>query len=321
MLKFYSGKLIQYMILIIFTVTLNFMLPRIMPGDPLKYILGEDITFMTGEEVNERRIKMGLDRPLPEQYISYVNDLIHGNFGYSYQQKVPVIDIIKRRIPYTLLLTGINLILSTVIGILFGTFAAWRRGDKVDIGLNNFFVFLRSMPSFWVGMVLVAIFGVQLKLLPTFGAETIWGGYEGFDRFIDLLKHIILPVTSLVILSVSQIYLTMRYSMINTLQEDYIKMARLKGIPEKIIKYKHAMRNALIPVVTVVMLNLGYMVGGTTIIETVFAYPGMGRLLYESVIKRDYPLIQACVLIITLCVIFANLLADAIYPKIDPRVI
>lgn len=309
------------MILIIFTVTLNFMLPRIMPGDPLKYILGEDITFMTGEEVNERRIKMELDRPLPEQYISYVNDLIHGDFGYSYQQKVPVIDIIKRRIPYTLLLTGINLILSTVIGILFGTFAAWRRGDKVDIGLNNFFVFLRSMPSFWVGMVLVAIFGVQLKLLPTFGAETIWGGYEGFDRFIDLLKHMILPVTSLVILSVSQIYLTMRYSMINTLQEDYIKMARLKGIPEKIIKYKHAMRNALIPVVTVVMLNLGYMVGGTTIIETVFAYPGMGRLLYESVIKRDYPLIQACVLIITLCVIFANLLADAIYPKIDPKVI
>lgn len=321
MIKFYAGKTIQYTILILLTVTLNFMLPRIMPGDPLKYIIGEDIVYMSVEEVNEKRVELGLDQPIIAQYGDYLSGMVRGDFGYSYQKKTAVSEIISRRIGYTLLLTGINLIISTVLGIFFGTLAAWRRGERTDLTLNNIFVFLRSMPSFWVGMVLVAIFGVQLKLLPSFGAESMGQSLEGFARLKDLVQHLILPVTALVILSVSQIYFTMRYSMINTLREDYIKMARLKGMPNKTIRYKHAMRNALIPVITVVMLNLGYMVGGTTIIETVFAYPGMGRLLFESVLSRDYQLIQGCVLIITLCVIFANLLADMLYPVIDPKVV
>lgn len=321
MLKFYASKIAQYALLIIFTISLNFLLPRLMPGSPLKFLGGEDIVLMSSEEKQEILEKHGLDKPLHEQYMIYLKGLLHGDLGYSYQQKKLVSEIIKNRLPWTLLLTGLNIIITSIIGIALGTVAAWKRGKKEDFILNNIFIFFRSMPSFWIGMILVAVFGAQLKWFPTFGAQTMWGGYEGIDKLLDIGKHLVLPLTTLVILSVTSIYITMRYSMINTLKEDYIKMAKIKGLSDRTVKYKHAMRNALIPVVTVIMLNLGYMVGGSTVVETVFAYPGMGRLLYEAVIFRDYPMIQGCFLVITLCVILANLVADLLYPLIDPKVV
>lgn len=321
MLKFYFGKIIQYLLLIVVTFTLNFLLPRFMPGNPLKFLGGEDIVLMSSKEKQEILEKYGLDKSLAIQYKSYIKCLYQGDLGYSYQQKRPVSEIIKTRLPWTLLLTGINLLISTIIGVICGTLAAWKRGQKIDLLLSNIFVFFTSMPSFWVGMILVAIFGAELKWLPTYGAKTMWASYVGIENVIDIIKHLILPVITLVILSTTSIFLTMRYSMISILGEDYILMAKIKGLSDEQVKYKHVMRNALIPVVTVVMLNLGYMVGGATVVETVFAYPGMGRLLYEAVIFRDYPVIQGCFLIITLCVIFANLLADMLYPLIDPKVV
>ena len=177
------------------------------------------------------------------------------------------------------------------------------------------------MPSFWVGMILVAIFSVRLRWFPVYGAQSNWANYQGLDKVMDISRHLALPLVALVILSVSQIYFTMRYSMIDVLAEDYILMTKMKGLDDKEVRYKHGMRNALVPVVTVVMLNIGYMVGGSTIIETVFAYPGMGRLLYEAVSGRDYVVIQGCVLIMTLFVIAANIIADMLYPLLDPRVV
>lgn len=177
------------------------------------------------------------------------------------------------------------------------------------------------MPSFWIGMIFIAVFGARLGWLPIFGAQSVWARYTGFERIIDIIRHLIMPTTTLVILSVSSIYLTMRYSMIDVLGEDYILMAKMKGLSNKKVRYTHAMRNALIPVVTIVMLNVGYMVGGATIIETVFSYPGMGRLLFEAVTNRDYPVIQGCFFMITICVIAANVIADLIYPLLDPRVV
>lgn len=320
MIKFYASKFLQYALLLLLTITLNFMLPRLMPGDPLKYIVGEDIVLMSAEEKAEMRARHGLDRPLPEQYLEYWAHLFQGNLGYSYSQARPVSELIGEKLPWTLLLSVSNIILSTILGIVFGTIAAWRRGRALDVASNIFFVFLRSMPSFWLGMILIAVFGARLGWLPIFGAETQWAGYTGMDRVLDIARHLTLPLVTSVVLSVSSVYFTMRYSMIDVLGEDYITMAKLKGLPQKKIRYRHAMRNAMIPVSTVVMMNLGYMVGGSTVIETVFSYPGTGRLLYEAVTNRDYPLIQGCFLIITICVIAANILSDMLYPLLDPKV-
>lgn len=229
--------------------------------------------------------------------------------------------MIGEKIPWTILLSAIIIVLTTVIGVVLGTIAAWKHGSKLDIFLNNLMAFFKSMPSFWIGMILIAIFGVSLGWLPVFGAESAYARLSGWERVLDIAKHLILPEITLLILSVTAIYVTMRFSMINILGEDYIVMARMKGLTERTIKYKHAMRNALIPVITIVMMNMGYLLGGATVIETVFAYPGMGRLLYDSVIGRDYPVIQGCFLIITLCVIAANIVADILYPVIDPKAV
>lgn len=321
MLKFYSAKISQYLLLIIFTITLNFLLPRLMPGSPLRFLGGEDVILMSSEEKQAILKEHGLDKPLHVQYVAYVRSLLKGDIGFSFQQKMPVIDIIKARLPWTLLLTGINIIITTILGVIFGTIAAWQRGTKKDVMLMNVFAFLKSMPSFWIGMILVSVFGAQLGILPIYGSQTLWANYTGLAKVIDIAKHLVLPVTTLVFLSISSIFLTMRYSMIDVLGEDYIFMAKVKGLNENTIKYRHAMRNALIPVVTIVMLNLGYMVGGATIVETVFAYPGIGRMMFEAVINRDYPVLQAGFLIITISVILANFIADIIYPLFDPKVV
>lgn len=318
--KFVAGKFLQYLIVIFLMLTLNFLLPRLMPGNPLVYLAGEDVGFMTSAEKEAILEKNGLNDSLIKQYGTYIKNIFTGDFGFSYQQKRPILDLLKERLPWTLLLTGLGLVLSTVIGVLFGTISAWRRGTKTDANLLTMFMFLSAMPSFWVGMILVSIFSAQLGLLPVFGAESAWSNLKGMERFLDIVKHLVLPLTTLVLISVTSTFMIMRYSMLNVLGEDYIMMAKAKGVKEKVIKYKHAMRNALLPVATVFMLSLGFTLGGATVIETVFAYPGVGRLMFESVLSRDYPLIQATFLIITFGVVIANFLADLIYPWLDPKV-
>lgn len=320
MLKFYGGKFLQYVIVIVLMLTLNFLLPRLMPGNPLVFLAGEDVGFMTSEEKNEILDKHGLNDSIPQQYISYVKNILTGDFGYSYQQKRPIVDLLKERMPWTLLLAGLGLVISTIIGVMFGALSAWRRGTSIDANLLTMFMFLSAMPSFWIGMILVSIFSAQLGLFPVFGAESGWSNLTGMDRLFDILKHLALPLTTLVLISVTNTFMIMRYSMLNVLGEDYIMMAKAKGVRDRVIKYKHAMRNALLPVATVFMLSLGFMLGGATVIETVFAYPGVGRLMFESVVSRDYPLIQATFLIITFSVVIANLLADILYPLLDPKV-
>lgn len=321
MVKYYLGKLLQYLVVIVLTLTLNFFLPRMMPGDPIKYILGESATSISPELRAQIMAEQGLDKPVIVQYGSYIANLLRGDLGYSYQKSKPVATLIGEKLPWTLLLAGTNVILTTIMGVVLGTVAAWNRGKTSDVTMGSVMVFLRSMPSFWVGMILIAIFGTQLGWLPSFGAETAWSNFTGWARVGDIVRHMILPSLTLLLISVSSVYMTMRYSMIDTLGEDYILLARLKGVAEKDIKYRHAMRNALIPVATVVMMDLGYMVGGATVIETVFAYPGTGRLLFDALTSRDYPLIQGCFLITTVCVLAANFLADLMYPLIDPKAV
>ncbi|OZU89114.1 peptide ABC transporter permease [Virgibacillus indicus] len=320
MSKYMLQKIAQYGIVIFIILTLNFLLPRLMPGNPLMYLAGEDVGFMTSEEKQQVLEDAGLNDPLYVQYGSYLKDMFTGNFGYSYQQKMPIIELLSDRIPWTLLLAGLNLVIATILGVIFGAISAWKRGTRTDVNMLTFFMFLSAMPSFWIGMILVSIFAGTLGWLPVFGAETGWSNYTGWERVVDITKHLILPLVSLVLISVTNVFMTMRYSMLNVLGEDYIKMAKAKGVKNRTIKYRHAMRNALLPVATVFMLSLGFMLSGATVIETVFAYPGVGRLMFESVLARDYPLIQATFLIITLSVIVANFIADLMYPFLDPKV-
>lgn len=320
MSKYMVGKVSQYLMVIFIILILNFLLPRLMPGSPLVFLAGEDVGLMSSEEKEAVMNEAGLNDPMIVQFGSYVKSMATGDFGYSYQQKQPISELLLDRIPWTLLLAGANLIISTFFGVIFGAISAWKRGTKTDINMLTFFMFLSAMPSFWIGMILVSIFASTLGWFPVFGGESGWSSYTGWDRFVDIGKHLVLPLVSLVLISVTNVFMTMRYSMLNVLGEDYIKMAKAKGAKERTIKYKHAMRNALLPVATVFMLSLGFMLSGATVIETVFAYPGVGRLMFESVLARDYPLIQATFMIITLSVILANLVADLIYPFLDPKV-
>lgn len=310
----------QYALVLIAAVTLNFFLPRAMPGSPLQFLAGEDVALLGPEERDRLLATSGLDRPLVVQYGKYVANLARGDLGHSYQANKPVVTMLLERLPWTLLLTGTALLLSSLFGVIVGALAAWRRGSVLDHTALTTSILLDSVPSFWLGMMLVAFFAVQWKLLPVFGAQTPWSNLTGFASVVDILKHLVLPATTLTLISLSGTFLVMRYSMLAVLGEDYVRTARAKGVGERRVLYKHALRNATLPVFTVFMLNLGTLVGGAVVIETVFAYPGLGRLLFEAASNRDYPLMQGAFLLVTLSILAANILADVLYPLLDPRV-
>jgi len=313
------GNLVQYIGVLIVAISLNFMLPRLMPGNPLVLLAGVDVGLMTPEEREEIMEEVGLNRPLHEQYFSYLGDVMTGNFGYSYRQSRPITDMILERLPWTLLLALSSLVLSAFIGIILGALSAWRRGSFFDLATLNTMIMVDALPPFWIGMLGISIFAVRFGLVPSQGAITPASGYEGFEYFRDIVEHAILPIITLSLISTPRIFLTMRYTMIGLVGEDFIRTARSKGLAERSILMRHLIPNALIPVVTVLALRLGYAFGGTVVIETVFSYPGLGRLIFEAVSGRDYPVMQAAFLLFTIAVLASNLLADWLYPRLDPR--
>jgi len=304
---------------LVVAITLNFFLPRLMPGNPLALLAGVDVGLLQPEERAQIIEEAGLDRPLGEQYLRYWGDLLRGDFGYSYRQKRPIADLLLERLPWTLLLSGSALLISAVVGIGAGAISAWRRAGPLDIGLLWTMIAVNSVPSFWLGMLLISVVAVQWGLLPSFGAVTPASGLSGWAHVADVLRHAILPVITLSVVGVPDIYLTMRYTMLGVLGEDFIRTARAKGVRERRILFAHVIPNALAPVVTVLALRLGYVFGGAAVIETVFSYPGLGRLIFEAVSSRDYPVMQAAFLLFTVAVLLANLLADLLYPLLDPR--
>lgn len=314
-----GGRAFQYLFVLVAAISLNFFLPRMMPGNPLALLAGVDVGLMTQEDRDKIMTEAGLDRPMAEQYISYWGDLLKGDFGYSYRQRTPIVDLIMARLPWTLFLAGTSLVIAAVIGVAAGAYSAWKRASARDVGLLWTMITVNSMPSFWLGMLLIAIVSVRLGWLPSFGAETPAAGYEGIDRVIDIGRHAILPILTLTVLTIPAVYLTMRYTMLSVLGSDFIRTARAKGAGESRVLFAHAMRNSMAPVVTILALRLGFAFGGTVIVETVYSYPGVGRLMFEAVGGRDFPVMQAGFLLITIAVLACNLLADFIYPFLDPR--
>jgi len=300
---------------------MNFLLPRLLPGDPLVFLVGEEVWSLTYAEREAALARYHLNESLIVQYMYYLRDLVTFNWGYSYMKRQPITEILWAAAPWTLLLAFSNLLIASVLGSLLGAMAALKRKSKTDINLLLIVSFISSMPSFWIGMILISVFAVNLGLFPVYGAYSLWADYTGLARIYDILWHLFLPLTTLVILSLSAFFLTMRYSLLEVLGDDFVLMARAKGLSERIIKYRYIMRNALLPVFTIFMMNIGYIFSGAIIVETVFSYPGIGRIMFEAVIARDYPLLQYSFLVISLMVILANYIADLLYPMIDPRVV
>jgi peptide/nickel transport system permease protein len=318
-LKVDFGKLIQYVIVLFVAVTLNFLLPRMMPGNPLALIAGVDVGLLTPEQRAELIEEVGLDDPVLDQYVDYWASIATGDLGTSYRSGRPIADMIAERLPWTLLIAGVALVVSGVVGVTLGAFSAWRRGGKIDLPLLTSMIALESLPSFWLGMLLISVFSVNLGLLPSFGAVTPAADLAGWERVRDIAEHAALPIVTLSVLSIPGVYLTMRYSMLEVLGEDFIRTARAKGAREPRVLFGHVARNAIAPVVTYLAIQFGFAFGGAVITETVFSYPGLGRLVFEAVSGRDYPVMQAAFLVFTVAVLAANLVADLLYPILDPR--
>jgi peptide/nickel transport system permease protein len=274
---------------------------------------------MTPEQRAELIDQVGLNQSLISQYFEYWGNILTGDLGFSYRSGRPISEMILERLPWTLLLTGAALFFSAIFGIILGAFSAWRRGRKSDLSLLSGMIALESLPSFWLGMMLFAIFSVQLGIFPTFGAQTPAADLTGWAQVADIAEHAVLPIVTLSVLSIPGVYLTMRYSMLEVLGEDFIRTARSKGASESRVLFGHVARNAIAPVVTFLAIRFAFAFGGSVIIETVFSYPGLGRLVLEAVGGRDYPVMQAAFLVFTVAVLLANLLADRLYPIIDPR--
>ncbi len=314
-------RLAGYFITLFLAITLNFFLPRAMPGDPLALVAGNSVRQMGEEHITELRESMGLDQPLGEQYLRYLGQLARGDLGQSYRFSGgrSVVEVLGDRFLWTFSLVFITLFIATLIGAPLGAWAAWRHGNWRDVGMLSAFFTLRSIPAFWLAMILIPIFSVKWRLLPV-GDSYSFPRPDGFQQVTDVIYHAILPLIVLTLAYIPTPFAIMRSSMLSVIGSDYILTARAKGLPERSVRYHHALRNALLPLVTIVALDFGQLLGGVVIIETVFNYRGLGSMMFEAVKGRDYPLLQGGFLLFTVGVLTINLLADLLYTRLDPRV-
>jgi len=315
-------RVIEYMLTFLAMISLNFALPRMMPGDPFLDTGGADdvVRVYSRDQITYFREYYGLDRPLHEQYLTYLGELVSGDLGFSYYYKDNVSTMILRRLPWTMFLVISALGLSLLLGILLGSYSAWHRGQWQDNALYTALMIFSEIPAFLVGLALLIWLGAGLRLFPLAGAVTHFARYDSvWDKLLDILHHAILPILTLTLARTGGIYLLVRNSLGSVLAKDYMRTARAKGLKEFRIRYGHALRNALMPLVTRVAIQLGSLIGGAILAENVFSYPGMGILMRDAVVVRDYPLIQGIFLVLALGVMAANMLADLAYKYIDPR--
>jgi peptide/nickel transport system permease protein len=318
--RFVLRRLAAAVPLLLAIVTVNFALIRLAPGDPIYMIIGEAAQY-DDRLVQEVRARFGLDRPLHRQYLSYVANAARGDLGMSlYFDQQPVLSVILSRLPQTVLLLALGYALAIAAGVFLGARAARRPYSPADnvasvIGLLGY-----SIPSFWLGMLLILVFSVHLGWLPVGGMMDVRSPATGWAAVLDRARHLVLPVIALSGFHLALITRLTRGSMLEVLHLDFITTARAKGLPERDVYRRHALRNALLPVVTTAGYTVGFLLAGSVLVETVFAYPGMGRLLYQALIARDFPLMLGILIVVSIAVIAANLVTDLIYGKVDPRI-
>ncbi|MFC0007529.1 ABC transporter permease [Micromonospora siamensis] len=321
-MRFLLQRTVFYLFTAWAAITLNFLIPRLVPGDPVQSLISRNQGRISADAIASLRVLFGLDRDqsLWEQYVDYWRQILHGDLGLSFTFfPTPVSTVIGDSLPWTVGLVGVTTIVSFLLGTALGVGAGWRRGSWVD-GLLPATTFLSSIPYFWLGLVAIAVFTGPGSFFPSSG------GYEpglvpAFDQYFvpSAVRHSVLPAATILVSSMSGWILSMRNMMVTVSSEDYITVAHAKGLSERRVALGYAARNALLPNVSGFALSLGFIVGGTLLVEIVFSYPGLGYQLFQAVGYKDYPLMQGIFLIITISVLVANLLADVAYLLLDPR--
>ncbi len=313
-------RLIQAFLTIIAIVILNFFLFRMMPGSPERILLRNP--HLTQATVDAARERWGLDQPVPVQLVKYLAATAQGDLGYSFQYRgQPVAEVIGNRFWPTILLVGIAEVIAIFVGLTLGAYSGWRRGGSMDKVGNGVSLILYSMPYFVIGMPLIIIFAAELGWFPTSGMLTPGATYASpVDQLVDFLRHLVLPLATVTLGLIGGYSILMRSSIIETRTEDYVTTARAKGMSERRVLRQHAFPNALLPTVTIVAINLGYVVAGVLTAEIIFNWPGLGTLTYQALSVRDFPVLQGVFLILSITVVLANLGADLLYGVLDPRV-
>ena len=319
--RYISRRLVQIVIIFFVILTVLFLLFRLAPGDPVSRMVDPD---MTPEDSQRLIVQLGLDKPLGVQYLIYLKNFFTGHFGYSFHYGEPVVDIIWARLPNTILLFTTGIILSALVGVFLGKIASWHKGKKTDSIMTVGALVTHTLFLPWLALILIWIFAYKFSWFPINGmiSEEVWLDPDNgfFTKAVDVLYHMVLPLSTLFLIHFGAYLLIMRSAMLETLKEDYILTARAKGLDEKTIRNKHAAPNAALPVVTSVGLSLAFSINGGALTETVFTWPGIGRELVFSVSQNDYPLAQASFLLIAIVVLLSNLVVDVLYAYLDPRI-
>jgi peptide/nickel transport system permease protein len=311
-------KTLGSLLTFVFVLVFNFFLFRIVQKDPIGSLFrGRNVPR---ETIDNLRTAFGLDEPLLTQFFYYVRETLQGNLGISYQSRQPVWNEIVAAVPETLILVGVSAILSALIGTVLGIVAAWRRNTWKDHGITVGTMVFYSMPDFWLGMLLLVGFAVVVPTFPVGGFVSAGSSATGLDRLLDQLHHLVLPAVTLTLAYLGEYALIMRSSLLDVMGEDYLTVARAKGVRDRIVRRRHAVPNALLPVVTLTAINFGFVLSGAIAVEAVYSWPWLGKATADAIRGPDLPMLQGLFLVFSAAVIFFNLLADITYAYLDPRV-
>lgn len=324
MFSYLVRRLLGAIPLLLGILTLIFFVMHLAPGDPMARYFDPNVS---PEVIEQMRQNLGLDQPVHIQYLQWMASFLTGDFGYSLSQMRPISEILPGVIWNTLQLTIVTLVLIFLLGMVIGVIQAVRQYSRLDNSLTFAALFFYSMPSFWFGLMLILVFSLMASqwgwpiVLPASGITSVdYDFLSGWGKFVDRLTHLLLPATALAVGAAAGIARYMRSSMLEVINQDYIRTARAKGLSEWNVIFRHALRNALIPIVTLFGLSLPYLLSGAVLIEIVFAWPGMGRLSVDAIFQRDYPLVMATSFIFAAMVVIGNLIADLLYAVVDPRI-
>ena len=316
--RFLTRKVAGSVLTLAFVLVFNFFLFRVVPTDPVASMFrGRGVPQ---EALDNLRTAFGLDQPILTQFVYFVRETVQGNLGISYQTRQPVWEEIVSRIPATAALVGISAILSALIGTFGGIVAAWRRNTWKDHSITSGTMLFYSMPDFWLGMILLVVFAVVLGWFPVGGIVTAGTNATGLPLLLDQLRHMFLPALTLTLAYLGEYALITRSSLLEVMGEDYLTVARAKGLLDRVVRRRHAVPNALLPVVTLIAINFGFVLSGAIAVESVFSWPGLGKATAEAIRGPDLPMLQGLFLVFSAAVIFFNLVADIAYGYLDPRV-
>lgn len=314
----YIWRRIGYGLITLFIiVTLNFVIFRIMPGDPTSLVLSPDFTPEMRQLLLE---KYGLDQPLPTQYVLYLKSMLTFDFGRSFYNRQPVLEELLARLPNTLMLLGTAFVLNVFIGVTLGLRMATKQGTRLEAAVTGVSLFLNAMPGFFIGLLLLLAFAYYWPIFPIRGTMSVPPPTGFWAVVLDRIHHLVLPVTAVTLSGYGSWYLYTRNNVVGALGQDYVLTARAKGLTQREVLYRHAFRSVLPPIVTLVFLSLPGLITGAVITETIFSLYGVGRYLVDATLQQDYPVVQGCFYIIALAVLLCNLAADLVYGLVDPRI-